>query len=211
MLMELSSSQRKVGANAPVVLAADPFTSSAHIQEVAGRYFSSVVNGEMFTMTTGLVAAPAGISPLAAGGTPMLALYNPLNSNYYALIRKLIGLTTATGTTSPKALAINTGFSANAITQTANIVGLSNFIGAPVDGIMKGFSAVALTGSSILSLFRGLNAIGNTAAQANLNSSGEDVNDEIIVPPGCVIAIVPMVAGVVNEHMAAIQYALRKI
>jgi|SRR5579864_958097 len=199
----------KAARSAPGSGGLSELSASILIQEAGGRYAESAWNGELFTLTSGLVAAPTGTSPLAAGGTPVLALWNPASSGFTAFIRRIGALTTATGTVTPKAYTIDVGPTA-AITQATVINAQKNDCSGGTDTDLKGFSAVALTGSSALQRLRPINAVGNAAAQNDVFSNAEEIGDAIIVLPGTLLAITVMVAGTANEVIAFLEYAKRR-
>lgn len=203
-LNPLKAGRRTVGA-AGISEIADALL----IQEAAGRYAESAWNGEIYTLSSGLVAAPTGTSPLAAGGTPTLALWNPATSGYTAFIRRVGVLTTATGTVSAKAYAIDVGPTAT-ITQATVVLAQKNDCSGLTDGDLVGFSAVALTGSTVLKRLRALNAVGNAVAQTEMPTVAEEIGDSIMLVPGSLLALTVLVAGTANEVIAFIEYAKRR-
>jgi hypothetical protein len=202
----------KRGRNAPGEVGLSELGQAVLLQEAGGRYTELAWNGLIYTLTSGLVATPAA-GPLGAGGTPLLALWNPLNSGMIAMILRILGAHTATGTVSPKALAIDVGPTA-AITQATITRGVANYVGAAADNDMPGFTNVALTGSTALARLRAVagSAIGNAVAQNTVATAFVDeVSGAILLPPGTVMAITALVAGTANEAMAAIEYAKLRI
>lgn len=199
----------KAGRNTPGAAGISELSAAVLIQEAGGRYGESVWNGEVFTLSSGLVAAPAGTSPLGAAGTPMLALWNPAASGFTAFIRRIGVLTTASGTVSPKGYCIDIGPTAQ-ITQATVTSAIKNDGSGGTDTDLKGFTAVALTGSTALARLRPLNAVGNAVAQNTVFSNAEEIGDAIMVVAGSVLALTVLVAGTANEAIAFIEYAKRR-
>lgn len=201
----------KGGRNTPGSAGLSELAAAALVQEAGGRYSELCWNGLLYTLSSGLVATPAA-SPLAAGGTAPLALWNPLTSGFLALITRVNAMTTVQGTVSPKAYAIDVGATA-AITQATITRGIANYVGASPDNDLQGFTAVALTGSTLLARLRWLHGIGNgvTAASVIQSNGPDEVSGAIILPPGTVLALTAAVAGTANEAAFSIEYAKLRI
>ena len=196
---------RRRGFGSATAAGTSELTASLLIQEALGRYAEDAWNGILYTVSSGLVATPAA-GPLGAAGTPLLALWNPLNSGYIAVLLRVIVAQTATGTVSPKAYELDAGKTAD-ITQGTVINGVANLVGAPADGDIRGFSAVALTGSSALARLMWLQGAGNAVAQNDVVTFGEDLQGAVILREGALVAITAAVLGTANEAAASITYA----
>lgn len=176
-------------------------------QQTGVDYAELAWNGILYTLSSGLVATPAA-GPLGAGGTPLLAAWNPPQSGFLAIVTRAGAFWTAAGTTSGKGFEIDGG-PTNPITQATVIRGAANKIGAQPDNNLVGFSAVALTGSSALSRIRPLSGIANGAAAAFIGQpTAEDIRGALVIQPGAVAAITALALGVANEAIAALEYAL---
>jgi hypothetical protein len=163
-------------------------TSDAH-----ARYNEATSRGNVFTaQAKGVTVVAAMASPIAAGATTLLALYNPASSGKNLVIKKA-GVATISGTPAGPfyidALA-NTGI----ITQSSVAI-LCALIGGAAQSIAKAFSNVALTGSSIATTLRVLGGQAAIAAGAGNNSIDEEVAGAIIVAPGSAIALSAHGAG----------------
>jgi hypothetical protein len=195
------------GRNTPGAAGYSRLAAAALIQEIGGRYAESAFEGEIYCVTSGLVATPAA-GPLGAGGTPLVALWNPPASGWVGFVRRCGGLWTLTGTTSGKGFEIDQGPTA-LITAAPNAPGIRTDGSGATDTDLRGFAALALAGSQALSRIRALSAIGGTAAQANVASIPEDLGDAYIVLPGTLFAITAIALGVANEAIGFIEYAKR--
>lgn len=201
----------RAGRSGPGAAGISELGNAALVQEAAGRYAESVWNGEIYTLPSGLVATPAA-GPLGAGGTPLLALWNPATSGFAAFIRRVGAFWTLGGSTAGKGFGLDVGPTAP-ITQVTFISGLKNDCSGGQDTDLRGFSAVALTGSSALSRLRPLSGVGGTGTAATPFQSGpgEEIGDAIILMPGTLLAITALLLGTANEAIAFIEYAKRKI
>src|SRR5258706_15709611 len=101
----------KAGRNTPGAAGLSEISAAILLQEAGGRYSELCWNGLLYPLSSGLVATPAA-SPLAAGGTAPLALWNPATSGFIAMIIRVAAMTTVQGTVSPKAYAIDVGATA---------------------------------------------------------------------------------------------------
>lgn len=158
-------------------------TADAH-----GRYLDAVLSGRVFFMSLSAGAPTAYVG--AAGGTPLLAIHNPANSNKAFTIMMAgyaaRGQVTAAGTT---ALVLWSGPSVlptGTVTQPKSALSLAQGGGA------IGFSNTTLTGSTALTVALPLNAfhiIGATPVSESNMPGLYDVGGIVIATPGNQIAI----------------------
>lgn len=164
--------------------------------------------GQLYTITTasaGTSFTTAGASPLAAGGTAWLALYNPSGSGYNLEIETVtIGL--ISGTPGVGAQAYNLGCN-QTITAAQNATPVGSL--SPLQsGVGRGYTQTALTGSGLLTLV-GVSPYAPFAAAAAgvVNVSVVDnINGRFIVAPGCVFAIETTAAGTTHIAVGSITY-----
>jgi hypothetical protein len=168
-----------------------PFTSSIsggqRVNDAHGRYLDAVIGNRVFYLSTAAAAPTAYVG--AAGGTPLLAIHNPANSNK-VLVALMVGIAIrAQATAGPNAgLALWSGPSVLPTgTQTTPT---SVFSGAATGSSAKGFVNTAMTGSTALSLAMPLYTYGWASAAGLIIAPGLlDIGGIVIATPGNQIAL----------------------
>jgi hypothetical protein len=170
----------------------------------AGDYYEGSRLGEVFTIKTasaGTSFTTAGTSPLAAAGTAWLALYNPLGSPVNMEIAS-VTINGISGTPGVGGIVYDIGCS-QSITATQNATPIGSLLPSN-SGFGRGFTQTALTGSTALTELR-MSCYAPFAAAIAATSAGLSCNDyligQIILAPGCVLAIQATAAG--TTHIAA--------
>src|SRR5437588_1838736 len=128
---------RRRGATSPGAIGTSELSVAALVQEAGGRYTELAWNGVIYTLSSGLVATPAA-GPIGAGGTPLVALWNPAGSGFLAVLLRAHAVWSAVGTTSGKGFELDGG-STGVITQATITQAIANYLGAGADSDIKGF------------------------------------------------------------------------
>lgn len=157
-------------------------TGAQRVQQAHGPYYEAMRSGNCYLLS-GAAAAPTAYVG-AAGGTPLLAVQNPANSNYLLnlLAVGVAGRATASG-------AGTTGFAvwagASAL-PTGTVTPPRNALSYVADGGGGvGFVNTALTGSTALNLVLPLGSYyWATAAAAVIAPTFFDVKGLVLVAPG---------------------------
>lgn len=177
----------------------------------SGDYYEAARLGEVFSCSTasaGTSFTTAGVSPLAAGGTAWLAVFNPTGSGYNLEVVQST-ISGISGTPGVGAQMYNFGCS-QPITATQNNGGtsqvgpLNHLTGQNTGSVGKCFTQLALTGSTLLSNMRAHPYSPFAAAMAATTPGLEQTDalyGAVIIPPGCVLAIQTTAAG--TAHIAA--------
>ena len=160
-------------------------------QDTHGKYYEAVKQGNTYYLSSQSAAATAYAG--AAAGTPLLAVYNPLNSGKdLSILQASIGLGSS-GTTAALVLfewwlgpviAIGTGTVTVPINMYSQVAGGS---------VTKGFVNTALTSQTgTLNLIRGILGGGanpGTTAPSTTATAIDPVDGVIVVAPGNMVAI----------------------
>lgn len=179
------------------------------VQELHGRYYEATYRGAIFTCSTaaaGVTLTATSLSPLAAGtGTPIVGLFNPQGSGKNLVINKL---SVAVITSSASTGNIVWNYAVNqTITAAANGTINSNFIGGAAASVVKAYVNTATTGSTAGIMFRPafqLQFI--TAAGESVGTCEQDLNGDIVVPPGGYIALANGVSNTTTVLSAGITW-----
>jgi hypothetical protein len=177
------------------------------VNEVNGRFAELTRRGALFHSVTGSVTvASALLSPLAAStGQPILGLLNPANSGRNLIIVKA-GIVTVSGTPGGPML-WNFTTAAAAITATANISPLPGMLSNASTSVAKGYSATALTGlAAAMSVLKHASKTPAIAAAFIDGKALDDVDGDIVVPPGSMIALAAFAAGTSHVLQASISH-----
>jgi quinol-cytochrome oxidoreductase complex cytochrome b subunit len=177
-----------------------------------GRFFEATLNGRVFCVSTALGATLNGFAaPLGAGGTAVLALFNPAGNNKAASIIKA-ACTIIPGATATGIIPVwyfippNTGITA-AGTQAA----VSALLGS-LGSTMKTFINAAVTGSVAATTLRPWACSGGepplTAATivGGTMSMVEETDGSIIVPPGSLLGVGFNAAGAAETGNVSISW-----
>lgn len=160
------------------------------MSELHGRYYETTYRSNSFLLSVSTAAAVTAYTG-AAGGTPMLALFNPSGSGRNAVLNKIsIGNVVAASAAGTVSFALYFGATA-AITQATTVTPWNMGTQLQSGSAMTGFRNVALTSGSAAS-----NAIAlasyywATAAGVGLVSNGVfDLEGAVIIPPGSYCAL----------------------
>jgi hypothetical protein len=167
--------------------------------ELGGKYEESTERNQTFSVTTalaGVTVAATHVSPIAANtGTPIIAIVNPANSGKNAAITKA-QCAWVSGTAGAGGLAWNIGCG-SAITAATTVPIANN--GSSASSSMRGIAGTAITSGPVGVLLKPVQnctvfaaAIAATTVGSNCS---EEVEGNIVVPPGCWAGIAAATAG----------------
>ena len=162
----------------------------AIVSELHGRYYETTYRSNSFLLSVSTAAAVTAFTG-AAGGTPMIGLFNPVGSGKNLVINKVsVGNVVAASAAGTVSFALFFGVTA-AITQTTTTTPWNMLTLQQSGSVAVGFRNVALTSSTAAT-----NAIplasyywATAAGAANVTPSITDLEGSIIVPPGAYIAL----------------------
>jgi len=158
-------------------------------QDAHARYQEAVVRGNVYTGTAiQITIVAANNSPLGAGGTPVVGIFNPTSSGKNAVIWRAVAAT-ASGTPAAQPFCIWNVIPAPAGITAAGTSGVNNFTFAAAGSQMKLFSNAAWTGSSAATALRPIGGITAVAAGSTNPTVSEETAGEIVVPPGAAAGI----------------------
>ena len=152
-------------------------TSDAH-----GRYQEAVYRGNAYSLSVA-AAAPTGFVG-AAGGTPLLAIYNPANSGkHLVLLQAFCGIAVTAGTAGTGVLQLWAGPS---VLPTGTLVTPVNQLSLTATGsVAKGVSNAAMTSSTAITNNYPLETYYWATAAGNFLAPGQfDIAGAIVVAPG---------------------------
>jgi hypothetical protein len=159
------------------------------VTELHGRYFEQTYRSNTFLLSA------AGATPTAyvgaAGGTPLLAIHNPPNSNRIAVLLA-VGFAHRAGGSAAGATSLNV-WSGPSVTPTGTqTTPTSVYSQSTGDSAMRGFVNTALTGSTALALalpLYGYQIIGATPVSQSETGGLFDVKGLIVAVPGNQITV----------------------
>ena len=160
------------------------------VSELHGRYYETTYRGNSFLLSVSTAAAVTAFSG-AAGGTPMLAIFNPIGSGRNAALTKIsVGSVVAASGAGTVSFGLWFGNTAT-ITQATTVTPWSMSTQLQSGSVMTGFRNVALTsGSAASNVIPFASYYWATAAGAALVTGGPiDLEGAIIIPPGAYAAI----------------------
>jgi hypothetical protein len=155
-----------------------------------GRYYETTYRNNSFLLSVSTAAAVTAFSG-AAGGTPMLAIFNPSGSGRNAVLNKVsVGNVVAASAAGTVSFALWFGATA-AITQATTVTPWNMGTQLQSGSVVTGFRNVALTSSTAASNAIALSSYyWATAAGVGLVSNGIiDLEGAVIVPPGSYCAL----------------------
>lgn len=160
------------------------------ISELHGRYYETTYRNNSFLLSVSTAAAVTAYAG-AAGGTPMLAIFNPSGSGRNAVLNKVsVGNVVAASAAGTVSFGLFFGNTA-AITQATTVTPWNMGTQLQSGSVVTGFRNVALTSGSAAN-----NAIAlasyywATAAGVGLVSNGVfDLEGSVIIPPGSYCAL----------------------
>jgi hypothetical protein len=190
------------GTGAPAPFTAD-ITGAQRITDAHGRFFEAASRGFLFSagMTvTSISNVTFTTATLGATGTPIVGVWNPMNSgkNLSILQVRLQIVNTAATTTGHAGLMWCTSVNQSAI--TTGITPLSRLSLSSTGAVGKGYAGTALTGLSgslVVQEVSGLSGMlpnysfVQTAAGtvATIPSNIDNIDGAFVVPPGGVLAL----------------------
>lgn len=178
------------------------------ISNLRGKYAEQAARGLIMavsTAVTGTTVAAGNVAPPAAAAATVLSLYNPMNSGVDLEVLKVF-LQHISGTPGAGAWMHCLSYSP-AITATENAAPACSNGGT--DGAAKGFTQTALTGGAVHTNYRAFGGMfaGAIAATTPGQFQVDDVDGEIILPPGYVLSIAAPAAGTSHVVAASIVFA----
>lgn len=178
------------------------------VQDGNGRYYEMAYRGQLFTASTaaaGVTIAATHVSPLAAAtGTPLLGIFNPVNSGVNLMILRA-KVATVSGTPGGE-FVWNVIPNPAGITSATFVQGLGNKSFA-VGGFGKAYTNTALTGSALATMFRPLGGPAAIAAGAGTYSVEEVTDGDMVIAPGGFAGIAATAAGTTHIAAASITWA----
>lgn len=190
MLLQSVVGQPSAAGNNAVVNGRSGQLGDAIISELHGRYYETTYRGNSFLLSVSTAAAVTAFTG-AAGGTPMIALFNPSGSGRNAVLNKVsVGNVVAASAAGTVHFGLYFGTTA-AITQATTTTPWSMGTQLQSGSVVTGFRNVALTSSSAANNMIPLATYyWATAAGAALVTGGPmDLEGAIIIPPGAYAAL----------------------
>jgi len=178
------------------------------VQDLHGRYYESAFRGNVWTLSTavgGVTIASANVIA-ASAGSPIVGVYNPVNSGKNLVIMRATTMLTS-GTAGAGGLVWGIIAPNAGVTAAGGNGAINNATFVTGGSIAKTFTASALTGAGASVLFRfvGGSTTGAAGANANLTVNEETAGD-IICPPGGVVGIFAAAAGTSPIYMASMTW-----
>ena len=178
------------------------------VSELQARYYEQAYRGQTFLTSVAAAAPTAYVG--AAGGTPLIGLWNPASTGKnLVLLRASVALAAqATTTLNTTSIRLYGGPTA-AITQATVSVPL-NLLSLTASGsIAKSFLNVALTSSTALTYLESIGSYwwSSAVGTALVPPVAWDYAGSIIVAPGNMIALSPYAALTAATYDAALVWA----
>lgn len=180
---------------------------SAAVADADGHFSEIVLRGQVYTTSTsaaGITIVATHVSPLAAGtGTPLVGLFNPVNSG---VVLKVMKVRVASVSGTPGGPFVWNVIPAPAGISAAGQQGINNktFV---VGGVAKAFVGTALTGSVLATMFGPIGGPSAIAVGAGVNSIEAVIDGIIQIQPGCFIGIAATAAGTTHVASAMLTWA----
>jgi hypothetical protein len=186
--------------------AAQGWLNETLVSETLPQYSTLNQNGFLFSAFVNAVTlAATHASPLAAGtGTPIISIYNPLNSGKNVHLVKT-KQTTTSGTPGGPLLWNIVPNPANITSASASPV--SNIVGGGAASVVKCWNNSAVTGSTAGTAYRALGGTAAVAAGAGIYSHEEEHKGDLIIPPGTMMALCCTAAGTTHIISAWCEWA----
>jgi hypothetical protein len=160
------------------------------VSELHGRYYEQAYRGNLFTLSVSTAAAITAYVG-AAGGTPMLAVYNPVSSGKN-IVPIQVGYNNVVAASGAGTVSFALWFGPTAVITQATLTNpVNNATLNRTGSVTQCFTNVALTSSTALTnaypvgFYYWATAAGVIQTDRNLS----DINGSIIVPPGTMIAL----------------------
>ncbi len=173
-----------------------------------GKYYELARRGQVFSVSTavaGTTIVAANNSPIAANAASILSLYNPIDSGYnLELIRTWLFF--ISGTPGAGMFVYNYAFLQN-VTAAENAPAVPHKVSG-VQSVGLGFTQTALTGAAAQLRGRGICTLfaGAIAASSPVNYR-DDIDGEIVVPPGGLLSIASPATGTTCVVAATMAFA----
>lgn len=203
----------RVAPGAPAPMRLDPYAAQIVASNGLGQFADAARLGRLFTLSTAVGATLNGqTNPLAAGGTALLALHNPIGSSKAAFILRasasiVVGASATLAVPCWNFIPTPTG-----ITAAGSNGGICTRLDG-TQGSIKTFVGAALTGSvqaTFLRHWMGTQAEPRHAAAASetgVNVITEETDGSIIVTPGTVLIANIAQAGAALTGCLSVLYA----
>jgi hypothetical protein len=190
MIIQNIVGQPAAGANNAILNGRSGQLGEAIVQELHGRYYETTYRGNSFLLSVSTAAAVTAYTG-GAGGTPMLAIFNPIGSGRNAVVNKVsIGSVVAASGAGTVAFGLYFGTTAT-ITQATTVTPWNMATQLQSGSVMTGFRNVALTSSTAASNAVALASYywATAAGVGNVSPAVTDIEGAIIIPPGSYLAL----------------------
>ena len=190
MIIQNIVGQPAAGANNAILSGRSGQLGETIMQELHGRYYETTYRNNSFLLSVSTAAAVTAYSG-GAGGTPMLALFNPTGSGRNAVINKVsIGSVVAASAAGTVAFGLYFGTTAT-ITQATTVTPWNMLTQQQSGSFMTGFRNVALTSSTAASNAVALASYywATAAGVGNVSPAVTDIEGAIIIPSGSYLAL----------------------
>lgn len=160
------------------------------VSELHARYYETNYRGNKFVLSVSTAAAITAYTG-AAGGTPMIGVFNPTGSGKNLVVSKVsIGNVVAASAAGTVAWGLYFGTTAT-ITQATTTVPWSLSTQLQSGSVATGFRNVALTSGSAASNVIALGSYywATAAGVADIFNNAIDLEGALIIPPGAYVAL----------------------
>ena len=207
MLLQNVVGQPSAGGNNAMMNGRSGQLGDAIVSELHGRYYETTYRGNSFILS---VSAATTITAFtgAAGGTPLIALFNPSGSGRNAVVNKVsVGNAVAATAAGTAAWGLYFGTTA-AITQATTTTPWSMSTQLQSGSVMTGFRNVALTSSSAASNVIPLMSYywATAAGVGNVTNAVTDLEGSLIIPPGAYVALGASTALSSSQWIGSLQW-----
>lgn len=190
MIIQNIVGQPAAGANNAILNGRSGQLGESIVQELHGRYYETTYRNNSFLLSVSTAAAVTAYAG-GAGGTPMLAIFNPIGSGRNAVVNKVsIGSVVAASAAGTVAFGLYFGTTAT-ITQATTVTPWNMATQLQSGSVMTGFRNAALTSSTAASNAVALASYywATAAGVANVSPAVTDLEGAIIIPPGSYLAL----------------------
>lgn len=191
------------GANNTVAIGRQ---SEMLVTELHGRYAAQASRGNLYHAITPspITVTSNNVSPLAAAGSPILALYNPPNSGRNAAILRH-HIATISGTPGGPILwnfALNQSLTLAAANYIAGVPGNLTQASTSACQVIANIAASGALASQLLKIASAIPAVATSAAF----TTAEEEAGTIIVPPGGLLSLAAYAAGTSHVLLASLSW-----
>lgn len=190
MLLQNIVGQPAAGANNALLNSRAGQLGDTIVSELHGRYYETNYRGNVFLLSVSTAAAITAYTG-GAGGTPMLAVFNPVGSGKNLVISKVsIGNVVAATAAGTVAFGLYFGTTAT-ITQATTVAPWSMSTQLQSGSVATGFRNVALTSGSAANNVLSLGSYywATAAGVADIFNNAIDFEGALIIPPGAYVAL----------------------